>query len=336
MKAARVHAYGPPSALVVDEIEPPTCGADDVLVEVRAAAVNPVDYKIRKGAQRAVVRLKLPWVLGLDVSGVVVEVGANVRDFKVGDEVYSSPTHKRSGTYAEYVAIEASMVAHKPKSLTHQEAASIPLVGLTTWESLVVKGKLRAGQRLFVEAGAGGVGSFAIQLGKALGATVATTCSARNVDFCKSLGADLVVDYTSQKFEEVLEPQDLAYDLMGFAHWKRLGQVVKKGGRIVSINMGVPAMTAKYGPYLGVLFAAVKAGVWHLGNRLFRGIKSTHAVRPCNGAMLQKITELIDAGKIKPHVGHVFGLDEIVAAHEQIETGRTRGKIVIAVKPDTD
>jgi len=334
LKAARVHTYGPPENLVVDDVPEPSCGPRDVLLEVHAAAVNPVDYKIRHGFQKAVVRLKLPWILGLDVSGKVVEVGSEVTRFTVGDEVYSSPTHKRPGTYAEYVAIDADMVAKKPASISHQEAASIPLVGLTTWESLVVKGKLESGQKLLVEAGAGGVGSFAIQLGKALGAEVATTCSTRNIAFCKELGADTVVDYTTQDLVEALgtKSQDVSYDLMGADHWKTLEAVTRRGGRIVSINMGVPAATKRYGATLGVVVAALKAGWWHLSNRVFRGIKSSHALRPSDGLMLERISALIDEGKIKPIVGHVFPLDDIAKAHEQIQTGRTRGKIVIAVR----
>mgnify|MGYP001236035525 CR=1 FL=1 len=202
MKAARIHGYGGPQVLVIDDVPPPQCGVDDVLVEVHASSVNPIDCKIRAGSQRGAVRLSLPARLGMDVSGVVVEVGSHVTGFVVGDEVWSSPHHKRQGTYAELIAIRADEVAKKPASMTHAQAASIPLVGLTAWACLVDAADLKAGESVLIEAGSGGVGCFAIQLAKHLGAHVATTCSGRNEELVRALGADTVVDYTKESFDE--------------------------------------------------------------------------------------------------------------------------------------
>ena len=194
MKAARIHRYGSANELRIDDVAEPTVGPHDVLIEVHAASVNPIDTKIRAGYQRAVVRKRLPTTLGLDVAGVVTGVGNEVSRFEVGDAVYSSPTHRREGTYAEYVAVDERQVARAPAGLSHLEAATLPLVGLTAWHCLVQAACLTRGERLFVQAGSGGVGVFAIQLGKHLGAEVATTTSKRNADLVRELGADRVVD----------------------------------------------------------------------------------------------------------------------------------------------
>jgi len=331
VKAARIHEYGGPEVFVLEEIERPNVGAHDVLIKVCAAAVNPVDWKIRSGTQRAIVRLALPAVLGMDVSGIVEEVGADVTEFAVGDEVYGSPHHKRQGGYAEYVAVHAAELARKPANLTHAQAASIPLVGLTSWECLVVKTTVKPGDKVLIHAGAGGVGSFAIQLAKHLGAQVATTCSTRNVDFVRDLGADVVVDYTAQAFDEVLSGYDIVLDAMGGDIKQRSRKVLRRGGTLVTINTGLPAAVRRWGAHLGVLAVGLNLLGFAIGSRLRYGVSSKVAVRRADGGLLAQISELVEQGAIAPVVGPVFSLDQIADAHRQSETGRTRGKIVVDV-----
>jgi NADPH:quinone reductase-like Zn-dependent oxidoreductase len=331
LKAARIHAYGDPDQLRVEEVDDPVAGPRDLLIRVHASSVNPVDAKIRSGSQRGAVRLKLPWILGMDVSGVVEAVGEQVEGFAVGDEVYASPTHRRPGTYAELVAIEADAVAAKPETLTHVEAASLPLVGLTAWDCLVGAAKLEAGETVLIQAGAGGVGTVAVQLARALGARVATTCSGRNVDFVRELGADVAIDYTETKFEEAIDGCDVVLESMGGAIHGRSLKVLRRGGRLVSINSGLPAATARWGPNLAL--AAV--GLRLLGRKiagLGRGVKVSTVVRKPSGAHLAELAALVDAGEIRPVVAEVFPLERIADAHRAIETGRTRGKNVIQVR----
>ncbi|HRG98073.1 MAG TPA: NADP-dependent oxidoreductase [Polyangiaceae bacterium] len=332
MKAARIHSYGGPEVLVVDDVPDPACGPDDVLVEVHASSVNPIDCKIRAGSQRGAVRLSLPARLGMDVSGVVVEVGSRVSGFAVGDEVWSSPHHKRQGTYAELIAIRADEVAKKPVRMTHAEAASIPLVGLTAWACLVDAADLQAGESVLIEAGSGGVGCFAIQLAKHLGAHVSTTCSGRNAEFVRALGADTVVDYTKEAFDEVLPPQDVVLEAMGGDSKQRAFKVLKRGGRLASINSDLPALTKKFGPNLGVVAAGGKIASMIACGMLTRGVKARPVIRKCSGEDLTKLAALCDAGHIKAVLDRTFSLADIAGAHAYSETGRARGKIAIRVR----
>ncbi len=332
MKAARMHDYGGPEVLKVDQVPMPTCGPKDVLIEVHASAVNPIDWKIRKGINRAVIRKNLPATLGMDVSGVVTQVGSKVTRFKVGDEVFSSPSHKREGTYAEYVVIEADQVAPKPSNLTHQEAASIPLVGLTAWNCLVDAAQLQKGEHVFIEAGAGGVGTFAIQLAKHLGATVSTTCSPRNEGFVRELGADHVVDYRSERFEEVLPPQDVVLEAMGGDSKERALKILKPGGRLTSINSDMSNLTKKHGPNIGVLAVAARLINITVSSRLCHKVRFHSVIRTPDGQNLAKIGQLLEQGAIKPLIDRVFPLDQIADAHRYSEEGHARGKIIIQVR----
>lgn len=338
MKAAQIYEYGGPEVFRVEEIDEPTLGPKDVLVRVHASSVNPVDCKIRQGIQRAMIHYKLPHVLGLDVSGVVTQVGARVTHFKVGDEVFSSPTHRRQGTYAEVVAIDESEVAHKPKNLTHAEAASIPLVGLTVFQLFEKRGGVKAGQRVFVQAGAGGVGSFAIQLAKHCGASVATTCSARNVELVRELGADVVVDYTKERYDDVLgteaQKQDWVLDTLGGEHRDRALSVLRRGGHLASIQGGFPQHVEKFGVYLGTLTAVLSMLWFQMCVRLFRGVRAHWVLRKPSGRDLSEIAKLIEAGTIRPLIDSSFPLEQISEAHRKSESGRARGKIVIDVSGD--
>lgn len=332
MKAALIYEYGPPDVFRVEDTDTPKPLPNDVLIEVHAASVNPVDYKIRMGGQRGAIRLRMPAILGMDVSGRVAEVGSKVTKFKVGDEVYSSPTHRRPGTYAEFVAIDQSAVALKPKNLTHQEAAAIPLVGLTAWDALVVKRRLKNGDKAFIQAGSGGVGSFAIQLAKHLGAYVSATCSTKNVELVSSLGADRVIDYKKENYLDIVKEYDLVLDALGEPEQSKALKVLKKGGLLAALCAGLPENTKTYGPKLGLLATGFGLLKFKAKARLGHGVSSTQVLRESSGAYLSQITELLEAEAIKPVIDKVFPLADIADAHRHIETGRARGKIVIAVR----
>lgn len=331
MRAARIHAYGGPEELRIEEVKVPEPGPRDVLVRVRATSVNPVDWKIRMGGQRNIIRYKLPWILGLDVSGVVEAVGAEVTRFSVGDEVWSSPHHTKPGAYADYICIDEREVAKKPSNLTHEEAASIPLVGLTAYQCIVEQGRLKKGERVLIHAGAGGVGSFAIQLSRHIGAHVITTASAKNEAFVRSLGADEVIDYRSVKFADACAPVDLVLDSLGEEAFYDNLRVVKRGGRMSNITFDVPAHVERYGTFLSLFslgLAMVRLVVWPL---LSKGVRSRHIIKRCDGEQLGEITKLVEAGAIKPVIDRVMALDEIQEAHRYSATHHAKGKIVIRV-----
>jgi len=334
VRAARIHEYGAPDVFRVEAVPPPVLRPRDLRVEVRASSVNPVDYKIRSGGQRALIHYRLPWTLGLDFSGVVTEVGERVTRFAVGDEVYGSPTHRRPGCYAQQVAIDERQAARKPRNLTHHEAATIPLVGLTAWGALVIQGRLRAGDRALIHAGSGGVGTFAIQLAKALGAHVATTCSARNAELVRSIGADEVIDYRTTKFEDVLDGYDYVLDAIGGETRERSFRVLKRGGRLATMIGGFPAAAKKHGPFLGAPVALWGLISLSIRGPLIHGVSIHHVLREADGRLLDPITALIEADEIRPVIDRVYPLDQIADAHAYIETGRARGKIVIDPWPD--
>ena len=328
MRAARIHEYGGPEVLRVEECEPPRPGPRDVLVRVLAASVNPVDCKIRSGGQRGAVRLRLPAILGLDVSGVVVEAGGEVRGFAAGDEVFSSPTHRRPGTYAEYVAIDEREIARKPAELDHRQAAAIPLCALTAWRCLVTTARLRDGQRALVTAGSGGVGTVAIQIAKHRGAHVTATASVRNHELLRSLGADQVIDYRSESVREVAREMDVVLDATG--EREALLPCVRRGGRLVSIVGGLPAATVRYGPNLALLAVAAAEARLRLRGRV-RGVGAGTIVRAADGATLAEVAALCARGAIRPVIDRTFALEEIADAHRYSESGRARGKIVVIV-----
>ena len=234
MKAAVIREYG--AAIEISDVPQPALLADSVLIEVHAASVNPVDGIVQAGYLKEMMPITFPFTMGFDVSGVVVEVGDQVSKFKIGDEVFSRPNGMQAGTIAEYAVIKEEELAIKPSNISHQEAASIPLVGLTAWQAMVTKGNLQKGQKILIHAGSGGVGTLAIQMAKHLGAEVATTTSAVNAEMVKSLGADVVIDYKTQKFEEELSDYDLVFDMMGGEIMEKSFKILKKGGCLVSIK----------------------------------------------------------------------------------------------------
>ncbi len=324
-----MHAYGGPEVLGLDEVPTPKPGGHDLLVQVHAAAVNPVDWKIRSGLH--VVRYRLPWILGLDASGVVEAVGPEVTRFAVGDEVWSSPVHNRPGTYADYLCINEQQVALKPTNLSHEEAASLPLVGLTAYQSLVDMGDLGPGQRVLIHAGAGGVGSVAIQLAKHLGAEVITTCSSRNAEFVRDLGADQVIDYQKERFDEVVEDVDLVLDSLGEPAFAANLRVLRRGGRLANITLDVGRHVARYGRSLSFVSLVGVLAKLHLWPLMRKGVQARHVVKRSNGEQLGTIAKLCERGVIKPIIDRVLPLAEVQEAHRYSATQRARGKIVLTL-----
>jgi NADPH:quinone reductase-like Zn-dependent oxidoreductase len=308
MKAVRIHGYGDVSTLSYEDAPLPEPGADDVRIRVHAAAVNPVDWKIRAGYLASLIPFQMPLTLGWDVSGVVDKVGTDVSDISVGDAVYSRPDIARDGTYAEYAVVRASEVAAKPKSLSHNEAAAVPLAALTAWQCLMDAGELKSGQRVLIHAGAGGVGSFAIQFAKAIGAEVVATASEPNKALVLGLGADQFVDYRSQRFEDVVAKVDVVLDTIGGDTQARSMQVLKTGGRLVSVVQ--PPDEEK--------LATV-------------GARGGFVMVQPNSAQLKTIGALIDDKKVRVLIDSVFPLSQVKDAHTRSETGRAKGKIVLEV-----
>lgn len=332
MRAIRLSGYGDPSLLHLDLDAPdPVIGPHDLLVAVRAAAVNPIDAKIRAGAQRAVIRPLMPAVLGMDLAGDVIAVGSAVRGFSVGDAVFASPSHRRMGAYAELAAVDAREAALKPASLPYDEAASLPLAALTAWDSLVRHGHLAKGQRVLIQAGAGGVGSLAIQIAKHLGAEVYATSSKKNLELLRELGADHPIDYRAADYAEIARGCDLVVDSLGIDDCRRALGAVRRGGRIIGLTSGIPEAVARFGPWLGLLavganLAAFTARAWLTKNVVFRPI-----ARKSDGEILAKLAGLVDEGALKPVVEEVLPLSDAAEAHRRIERGRTRGKLVLSM-----
>lgn len=310
MKAMVNETYGAPEVLQLQHLPIPVPAAGEVRVRVHAASINPVDVKVRSGKSLAAQYGARPVVLGYDVSGVVDALGDGVTDFAVGDEVYGMIRFPDEGkAYAEYATAPSEHLALKPKRLSHNEAAAVPLAALTAWQALFEGGELRSGQRVLIHAAAGGVGHFAVQLAHQAGATVAGTASAAKADFVRGLGADEVVDYTAGPFEERVAPVDLVLDSLGGETQKRSLQVLKPGGIEVTI--------------LGL--ALEPKQVEERGLRLRRIVVRPHAEQ------LRQLAELIDAGKVTPHVSATFSLEQAVEAHRLVESGRVQGKVVLEV-----
>lgn len=308
----------------------PTLGERDVLVKITAAGLNQLDEKIRIGEFKAILPYKLPLTLGHDVAGTVIQIGAKVRGFAVGDEVYARPRDQRIGTFAERIAIDESDVAHAPTTISTVEAASLPLVALTAWQALVELGNVTAGQKVLIHAGAGGVGTIAIQLAKHLGATVATTVSPANADFVRGLGADVVIDYHSQDFERELSGYDFVLDSIGGVNLEKSLRILKAGGTAIGIS-GPPTPTfaqqAELNPLLRLAIAGLSGKIRGQAKKL--GVSYEFLLMQANGEQLRQIAQLIDSGVIRPIVGATFPFDQTPHALESLAKGGIRGKAVI-------
>lgn len=333
MKAFVLDRYGKGRALRPAEMPTPDLHDDEVLVEVHAASVNLLDAKIRDGEFKLILPYRLPVVLGHDVAGVVVKTGPRVRKFKPGDEVCARTDDFRIGTFAEFVPVKEASLALKPTNLTMEEAASIPLVGLTAWQALVEKADLKRGQQVFIQAGSGGVGTFAIQLARHLGATVATTTSAGNAGLVKGLGADVVIDYKTQDFAAVLRDCDVVLHSQDGKTLDKSLRVLKPGGRLISIS-GPPdpdfgkAIAAP--GFVKLVMRLLSSGVRRKAKAL--GVGYSFLFMKASGSQLNQITRLIEAGAIRPVVDRVFPFDATNEALAYVETGRAKGKVIVKVK----
>ena len=307
MKAAVIRDYE--AAIEIAEVDKPTLEDDSVIIEVHSASLNPIDNILRAGYLRQMMELSFPHVMGYDVSGVVVEVGSHVQSLKVGDAVLARPNQQDAGAMAEFARLKESEVAIEPASLSHTNAASIPLAGLTAWQALITKGNLNKEHKVLIHAGSGGVGTLAIQIAKHFGAYVATTTSAKNADLVKRLGADLVIDYKTEKFQERLADYDLVFDMLGGDSIVESFKVLKKSGVLVSIK---GEDTENLAPKYGVRF-------------------ENFFMSP-DGKMLTELVGLLDAGAIKPVIDKVFPFEQVSDAYEHLATGRAVGKIVVDLK----
>lgn len=306
MKAVRIHEFGGPDVLSVEDAPFPQAHDDEVVLKVHATSVNPVDYKIRSG-QYGGREDQLPIALGRDVSGTVELCGTRAHTLAKGDPIYAMLGRGRGG-HSEYVVVKATEMAAKPQRVDHVHAAAVPLAGLTAWQGLFDHGGLAAGQRVLIHGGAGGVGHFAIQFAKAKGAFVATTVSGEDIDFVRALGADQAVDYKNQRFEDVVEEVDLVFDLIAGETQDRSWAVVKPGGIIVSTLAEPSREKARK-----------------------RGARGTHYMTEPNAAQLAEIGRLIDEGKVRPHVDATFPLTDVAMAEGRLENEHVRGKIVLEV-----
>jgi NADPH:quinone reductase-like Zn-dependent oxidoreductase len=333
MKAFIVDRYGSSDNVRAAEMPDPEVGENDVLVQVRAAGVNLLDSKIRNGEFKQILPYRPPVILGNDVAGVVVRAGSRVRRFKPGDEVYARPGKDRMGAFAEFISIREDDLALKPEQLTMEEAASIPLVGLTAWQALIERGNLEKGQKVLIHAGSGGVGTFAIQLAKHVGATVATTTSAANADLVERLGADVVIDYRKDDFEKRLYGYDVVLNSLDNETLKKSLRVLKPGGKLISIS-GPP--DPDFAREIGSPWI-LKPVMRVLSYRIRRAAKRRHVsysflFMRANGDQLREITALIDAQVVHPVMDRVFPFESTREAMAYLEKGRAKGKVVVKVR----
>lgn len=328
MKAFVVTHYGP-DGLVAAVVPAPTVGPHDVLVDVRASSINPLDRMVRDGEFKQILKYKRPFILGHDVSGVVVQVGSDVTKFYVGDEVYARPRDHRIGTFAEQIAIDADDVARKPDSLTFEEAAAVPLVALAAWQALVDVANVQPGQKVLVHAGAGGLGSTVIQVAKHLGAYVATTARTEDAAKLRALGADEVIDYTAQDFSQILSGYDVVLDSLGGANLVKSLTVLKPGGLAISV-VGPPdsAFATQVGqPVLKPVMAVMSRSMRLKAKRL--GVHYAFMFMKASGAQLATLAALYDSGVLRPVVDRTFPFEDTLDAMAYVEQGKANGKVVI-------
>jgi len=333
MKAFIIDKYKSKDGGRIGQMLDPEPQADEVLVEVHAAGVNLLDSKIRNGEFKLILPYKPPFVLGHDVAGIVTKVGARVKQFKAGDEVYARPADHRIGTFADFIAVKEADLALKPKRLSMEEAASIPLVGLTAWQALIEKGNLKKGQKVFIQAGSGGVGTFAIQLAKHLGATVATTTSAANIELVKSLGADIVIDYMKDDFEKVLHGYDLVLNSQDGKTLEKSLRVLKPGGKLISISGPPdPDFAEEIGApwFVKLIMRLLSLGTRKKAKRL--KVYFSFLFMKASGSQLREITSLINSGNIVPLVDKIFPFESIKEAMTYVESGRAKGKVIVKIK----
>ncbi|MCL6720396.1 NADP-dependent oxidoreductase [Enterobacter ludwigii] len=332
MKAFTFKRYGKSPELGFDDVDFPSPGDDEILVKVYAVGLNPIDNMIPTGMFKRVLHFSLPATLGSDVSGVVVATGRRVTRFNAGDEVFASIFDRGTGSLAEFVRVPENLAALKPATLDFVQAASLPMVSLTSWQALTERAKLRAGQKVFIPAGSGGIGSFAIQLAKHLGATVGTTTSTANIDWVSRLGADEVVDYKKQEFEKVLSGYDIVLGTIRGDAIEKSTQILKPGGKIVSLIGPLDTAFARerhLNVFLRFVLGLLSRKIMRLSKK--RGLTYSFLfVRP-DGSQLSQIAELMDAQRIKPVIDNVFPFAETGDAFAYLARGHAKGKVVVKI-----
>lgn len=332
MKAFSIERYEEKAAGRIMNMPMPEIGRQDVLVQIHAASLNPLDSKIRNGELKLLLPYRLPLILGNDLAGTVTKVGSLVNKFKVGDKVYARPDDDRIGTFAEYIAVKQSSLALIPNNLTMEEAAAVPLAGLTAWQALIEVAQLKKGQKVLIHAGSGGVGTFAIQLAKHLGAIVATTTSAKNVGLVKKLGADIVIDYKSEDFSTKLQGYDVVLDSLGGKTLEKSLKVLNSGGKLITLaGPPDPAFAKAIGAnwLVSIVMRLLSHKIRKLAKR--NGVSYSFVFMKANGSQLQEISALIESGAIYPVIDRVFPFPSINDAFTYLDTGRVKGKLVIKV-----
>jgi NADPH:quinone reductase-like Zn-dependent oxidoreductase len=334
MKAWAIQKYGDNSVLEFMDLPEPEVSERDVLIQVKAASINPVDFKLRRGKLKSILPYSFPLILGHDCAGVVVKAGPGVKRIQIGDEVYTRPDQDRIGTLAEFVAAKEEDVARKPKNASFEEAAGLPLVALTSWQALVERAALKRGERVFIPGGSGGVGTVAIQLARHFGAYVITTTSTKNVEFVKSLGANEVIDYKNEDFSRIVSPVDIVFDLAGGRTQKKEFRILKPGGILISI-VGPPTSQFMRETKQGL---ALQLGAFLLSSSVLLRSFWTRTryqflfMRP-DGLALEKIAELVQAGSIQPVVDRVFSFAKAKEALAYVEQRHARGKVIVSLSP---
>lgn len=308
MKTVRIHEYGNADVLRLEEMPVPQIAADELLIKIHAASVNPADWKEREGYFKDMHTHTLPFTLGQDFSGTVEKVGSSVTGFKVGDDVYGRPSTGKDGSYAEFIEVKANEVALMPKTITYDEAATIPLAGTTAWDTLINKAKIQKNQRILILGASGGVGSMAVQIAKNRGCFVIGTTSNVNLDFVKNLGCNEVIDYTNQDFTERLRDIDVVLDTVGGEHQENAFKVLKRGGILVSTANKPNQETANS-----------------------FGVRCEYASAGPNAHILNELRSLIEMGQLRPVVDKVFRLEDAKQAQNYSQTGKARGKIVLEI-----
>jgi len=333
LKTAFITAYGSMDKVQIGEQPKPGIKAGHVLVKMKAASVNPIDWKMVKGDLKPLFSPPMPLLLGSEGAGIIEQLGSGVTNVNIGDEVFFRPTKADTGTYAEYYCVAADLVAQKPSNMTFEEAASIPLVGLTAMQALVEKGGMRAGSRVLIHAGAGGVGTFAIQYAKACGAYVATTASKKRFELLEALGADEIIDYHNERIEDKLSDFDIVLDSIGASVHDASYKTLKKGGVLVTI-LGIPEPETVAGSDANFVIKLVsRLSLWNNQRKAAKyGATFRHHWMEASGEQLKDIAALIEAEKIKAVIDSTFPLDQVQQAFEYSQTGRVEGKIVITIE----
>ena len=333
MKAFTITKYGKKEELQLADVPAPILKDNEVLVKIHAAGLNLLDAKIKSGEFKLILPYKLPLILGHDVAGTITQVGKNVKQFRVGDEVYSRPSDFSIGTFAEFIAIDQRDLSLKPKNLSMEEAASIPLVALTAWQALVEKANLQKGQKVFIQAGSGGVGTIAIQLAKHLGATVATTASEKSFEMLKKLGADVVIDYKKEDFETILKDYDVVLNSQDTKTLEKSLRMLKAGGKAISIS-GPPtpdfarAISAPW--FVKIILSLISWGIRSKAKKL--EVDYSFLFMQANGEQLQEISKLIEQQAIRPVIDRVFPFEQTNEALKYVESGHAKGKVVVKME----